>query len=232
MAINMSKTVKNLLLIFTLICAIVLVVFVIELIVVNKDNGAAEKAAAPPRNASAETSESPSSPPPSPAGAGAPSVTNTNTGTQAKQPDKQAGKRYELLYPGGETLVLYADEELFELYEMDSGDIFIYLGGGNASLEICPAYAPNGAEACAETFLDGYLEGNESFVSGMSNIKRSELSGVFVSGVNGDETFEAWIQDMADSSDDMGMAFIIRYKNNDQKNALYAVLDTLELTPV
>jgi len=226
----MNKTVKNLILVFTLICAIVLVIFIIELITLNKNTGDGEPAAAESKNMPAGIIESSANLLPSPAG-----NMSSPKGTSDARSQSQAqetGKRYELLYSLTETLVLYADEELFEHEEMDSGDKFVFADDENVSLEICPAYIPNGTEACAETFLDGYLDGNESFVSGMSNIKRSALSGVFVSGVNGGETFEAWIHNITNGPGDTGLAFVIRYSDNEQKNALYAVLDTLELIPV
>ena len=225
----MNKTIKNLLLVFTLICAIVFVVFIIELIILNRDTGGdGDTAAATSGSIPANSIESSANPPQSPADNRSSGV---NRASESPPPDQETGKRYELLYSPAQKLVLYADEELFEHEEMDSGDIFFFTDDIRASLEICPAYAPDGAEACAESYLDGYLEGNESFVSGTSQIKRSALSGVFVSGVNAGETFEAWIHDIIGVSGDMGMAFVIRYSDNDQRNALYAILDTLELVP-
>ena len=239
----MNKTVKNIILVFTLVCLIVLVVFVIELFVQNRgteDSGGA--AAAPASGAPASTGGSNARPPASPAGNG-PSSGESSSG-QPEAPAKPAGKRYELPYSAYKTLFIYVDEELFKHIEMDSGDMFVYIGEdpeegagedsgeGKASLEICPVPIPDGAEACAETFLDGYLEGNESFVSGTSQIKQSALSGIFVSGVKDGETFEAWIHDTADGSGGKGIAFVLRYSDNEQKSALYAILDTLELFSV
>ena len=224
----MNKTVKNMLLVFTLVCVIVLVVFCIELFVINSvTEKSGESSAAKPENIQVGANRPNDSAPASPAGNALPSGATENAQTQA--PSKQTGKRYELPYSSTEKLVLYVDEELFEHVEMDSGDMFKYSDEGSASLEICPAPIPNGAEACAKTYLDGYLDGNESFVSGTSQIKQSALNGVFVSGVKDGETFEAWINE---TSDNKGMAFVIRYSGNDEKNALYAILDTLVLIEI
>ena len=232
----MNKTVKNILLVFTLICVIVLIVFCIELFVLNSGtDNSAESSAARTDNRPANTDKPNGATPASPAGNTLPSGETEDGQTQT--PIKPAGKRYELPYSSTEKLLLYVDEELFEHVEMDSGDMFMFIypedgEDGNASLEICPASIPEGAEVCAETYLDGYLEGNESFVSGISQIKQSGLSGVFVSGVKDGETFEAWIHDTSDVSGDKGIAFVIRYSDNEQKNALYAILDTLELVNI
>ena len=122
---------------------------------------------------------------------------------------------------------MYVDEELFEQDdEMEAAIKFTYSDGENASLLIHFESLPQGADIRAQSFLDGYLDGNESHIGGLSQIKRSPLSGVFVTGVNDGETFEAWIHVV---SDDIGMAFVIRYRNNEQKNALYALLDTLNI---
>ena len=98
-----------------------------------------------------------------------------------------------------------------------------------ATLEIRLVNLAYGADAHAETFLEAFLDGNESHVGGLASVRRSSLSGVFVSGVAGDETYEAWIHSL-DDEDDMGVAFVIRYRNDDQKYALYGILDTMNIT--
>ena len=237
----MNKTMKNVLLIFTLVCIIILIVFSIELFVLNRGNNDNENSgAALPEGTQINTGESEDRPP----AASTVDILSSGQTEQDQISTRPKGKRYELPYSATEVLVLYVDEELFEHIEMDSGDMFVYLGnlddaddsddsddldGSDASLEICPAYIPDGAEACAESYLDAYLEGNESFVSGISQIKQSDLSGVFVIGVKEGETFEAWIHDPSDGVGDNGIAFVIRYSDGDQKNALYAILDTLIL---
>ena len=230
----MSKTVKNLLIVFTLLCAIVLVVFTIELFLINQGTGdSRENSPALPEETPGEIEAPPGEQPPSTTGEGS-AFWQTET-QQPQQPSGQpTGKRYELLYSPTKNLIVYADEVLFEHdSQMEMADMFTYIDGENASLLIRFTSLPQGAEKCAESILDGYLEENESTVGGLGPIKQSSLNGVFVSGVKDGETFEAWIHSIPDSdsniSNDIGMAFIIRYRDNEQKSALYTILDTLAL---
>ena len=108
-------------------------------------------------------------------------------------------------------------------------DEFTYKDGGTASLMILFKAIPLGAEKTAESILDGYLDGNVSNVGGEGPIRHSSLNGEYVVGVNEGETFEAWVHTV---SGDIGRVFIIRYSDDEQKNALYAILDTLELAPL
>jgi len=222
----MSKTTKNVLIVITFICVIVLVAFAIELLRLNrgKENPAGSGSSISVTSPAADAAKTAD---PTPSGNG--SAQEDSEDEPVQLPLRRTGRRYELLYSETKMLVLYADEELFELTETYEGYMFSYTKEGNASLEICLTYIPNGAEKGAESYLNGYLEGNDSFVSGLGPIRRSALSGVFVSGVKDGETFEAWIHDISDDHSDMGVAFVIRYKNNEQKNALYGVLDSLEL---
>jgi len=141
--------------------------------------------------------------------------------------------------PDGMKLVLYADEDAFEHDKQQDGDVFVYTGDSAAddtvsSLEVSFAFAtpPGGIEALAGRFLSGYLDGGESTVGGEGPIKRSSLKGVFVSGVKGAETYEAWIHGLQESSvEGLAVVFVIKYSTDEQKNALYAILDTLEMVP-
>ena len=227
----MSKTVKNTLLIFTLVCAIALVVFIIELIVINSNNrDAGERDASVSGSAPGGTEISAGNQSSSPTGDGSMAGPSENHQTQPSvQP---TGKQYQMQVFRNVLLIIYADEELFEYTPMSSGELFTYTDGENASLSITPVHLPNGAYARAETILNVYLDGSASNVSGTGPIKRSSVEGVFVSGVNDGETFEAWIHELADNEDNFGVAFVIRYRNDEQKNALYDILDTLELLEV
>ena len=245
----MSKTVKNILIIFTLLCLVVLVVFVIELIVINResaDSGGSGQALA--GTTLDQTENSQDVPAETPTGGGSSSIgsgtvngnSNSNSNNQQEglgQPPAPTGKRYELVYSQTETLVIYADEELFEYDpELEMAYKFTYKGEGTASLLISFTALPLGAQRHAENFLDGDLDGNESHVSGEGSIRRSSLSGVLVTGVKGAETYEAWIHSIpdgdSDPSNDIGLAFVIQYSSDEQKNAIYTILDSLSLIPV
>ena len=226
----MSKTIKNVLLGFTLLCVIILIIFTVELIVINRNSDSGgERMLASDANTPAgtaigtdetdKTTELPTK---------SNSASNQNENIPKASDTQSAGKRYELLYSITESLVLYASEELFK-YEDVNGlvKVLTYTDGGDASLRISFESMPLGIEKCAESLLDNYLGGNESHVGDSGQILHSSLSGIPVSGVNDGETYEAWVNGITDN--DIGMAFIIRYRSDEQKNALYTVLDTLAL---
>ena len=223
----LSKTIKNVLMVFALVCIVVLVVFTIELIVINSGGGDNDGSDPTQSDSPPEENGDPTGSPQSdPTGDIRPP--GGTDGLPNGSPTAPTGKRYELLYSSTETLVVFADEELFEYdAQMEAANKFIYNDEDNASLLIHFDSLPQGAERRAEQILDGYLDGNDSHVSGESPIRRSQLRGVYVSGVNNTgETFEAWVHVIAG---DIAMTFIINYRNDDQKNALYTVLDTLRL---
>ncbi|MDR0490723.1 MAG: hypothetical protein LBH28_05710 [Oscillospiraceae bacterium] len=236
----MNKTVKNLILIFTLLCIIVLVVFSVELILVNRDTGGKAREPAVSGNVSGNA---PSGTGESDGGqASSPDDGNATSGgagdSSANKPAQPTGEQYKLIYSNSETLVLYADEELFEHThtEISGKDTFKYLDGGNATLEIYQVAIPLGADKRAETCINDYMDGKESSIIGMGPIKHSLLEGVYVVGVNEGETIEAWIHSIPDDTeetyDDVGLAVVVKHSNNEQKNALYAILDTLDLIPL
>ena len=229
----MSKTIKNVLLGFTLLCVIILIIFTVELIVLNRNSGAAGNSGnrsissgiSTPSGASAVADGIDQA---LQSSAGSDSTPDQNESSPGASSAQSTGKRYKLLYSVAESLILYADEELFEYDDTNGSDsVFTYTGGGDASLRVSFEGIPLGVEKCAESLLDKYLDGNESSVGDMGQILHSSLSGVFVTGVNDGETFEAWVNGIADN--DIGVAFVIRYHTDEQKNALYAVLDTLSL---
>ena len=224
----MSKTVKNSLIIFTLVCAVALVVFTVELFIINRNSGdGTQRDSSMSDNEPGELEEpiNTSRPSQEDGSLSSPDVDNTADGATAPP----SGTRYDMQMTADDTLVWYADDELFDYVRMDSGVIFMYSGDGNATLEILLVHIPYGADARAETFLDGYLDGNESNVGGLAVIRRSPLSGVFVSGVKDGETFEAWIYTIEEDEHDRGIAFVVRYSNDEQRNALFAILDTVDI---
>ena len=231
----MSKTVKNLLLVFTLVCAIALVAFCIELFVLNSgagEEGGPALTETPPDGdggSSAGTESTPSGQAKPPPGTSSPGRTDPADTSPSRPP----GKRYELAMLDNTKLVLYADKELFEYSEPQDVIQFTYTGEGSALLEIGYNWIPpQGVNALAERFLDGYLDGGESNVGGDGLIRHSQLNGVFISGVKGAETYEAWLHSSEDASfDDLVIYFIINYSSVEQRNALYSILDSLETIP-
>jgi len=225
----MSKTQKKILVGFTIMCALVCFVFVVQLVALNrKGDDLTDTSLSASEDHSRNTDE--------------PADNNDgNIAGSGDQPIQTAfmptGKRYELPYTVAQNLVLYADDELFAHdSQLEMAEKFTYADGDEASLLIHFISFPLGVQSEAETFLDGYLEGNQSFVHGLVPIRWSSLTGVYVTGVKGNETFEVWLHSIpdgdADASNDIGMAFVIRYMSNEQKNALFTILDSIELETV
>ena len=235
----MNKTMKNVISGFTLVCILVLLIFVIALIAVNRngrntDSGGPATTNSPP-SGNTNTTRPPASGSPSNT-PGASSKPSPNTEKPKETPKAPTGKKYETLIsvaPQEQWLVFYADEELFEHEELHDAEILRYKGDGAAALEIIPALSIlQGVEKTAAKYLDGYLDGKESFPGGLGPVKNSSLYGAYVSGVNGKTTYEAWICSVLENDKDLGIAFVIYYNNKEQKDALYAILDTLEIRKV
>ena len=154
----MGKTVKNLIMAFTLICAIMLVFLVIELILLNRDPDAGDAPGStvsggqpagdrdtPPTSGAAPPDTSP--PANNQPAVGTDSQPETNP--QGGAPSQATGRRHELLMAEKIKLVLHADEGLFEYSQDENGWWFHYKGGGSASLEIGFDFMPpQGISAC------------------------------------------------------------------------------------
>jgi len=241
----MSKTIKNMLIIATLVCVIVFAIFCIELVVLNRSDdkeddatgGSSISTSSPAGNTASGPSGNSSPQPQINAAPSSGAVVEPPVESPVESPIDRTGKRrYEWMYSTTKMLIFYANDELFDHTQMDEGDIFTYIDDENATLEVCLRGLPLGVEACANEILSGYLDDSEAFISGTGPIRRSELTGLFGSGVNNGETIELWIHTIPDGDNDafndLGIAFVIRYKDNEQKNALYSILDTLELEDI
>lgn len=234
----MGKISKNLIVAFAVLCAIVLIVFCVELIALNRtggDGGAAASMSGGPGEGETNDADGQRTPPDTnnPGGAG-PAGSNSqsgNTNTPTGPAAPPAGTRFPLLMPGDMVLTIYADEDKFKYTELDLAWLYEYKGNSTASLLICLDYMPRGVEEFAKNYLDGYVGNGGTSVDGEDPIGRSSLNGVFVSGEKDGENYEAWIYNFpAKDINDMGVLFVLHYRSDEQKNALYTLLDTLELT--
>ena len=235
---QMGKMLKNLLIVLALVCMIVLVVFCVELFMLNRGgNSGGDDAISSPAGNSAgggegEGQAAPGTNPPSGEGA---SDDAGRAGGESPSPGRQteapSGTRYEHLMPPGDSLlILYADDETFEYIELNDGYLYEYTGGGTASLEVSMVHMPLGIDARAGDYLDGYVGSGGTITGRETPIGRSSLEGVYVHGEIDGEKYEAWIHSFAEVGiEDMGVAFIIHYRNDGQKNALNNILDTLTL---
>jgi len=240
----MGKMGKNLLIGFTLLCAIVFAVFVIELLVINsgsdrREEGGQQSAGSTPGGDTGPASGQQVIP-------GAVRPAEPGQSPDAESPDgtlsPPPGTRFELEMPDDMMLIMYVDEELFSFDEVDSEDIlgvFTYLGSGKAALQVRFAYMPQGAGAFAESFLDEFLDDGKITVGGEESIRYSQLHGIYVSGVGDGEMYEAWIYSFSGADvEDVGLVFVIHYQDSLsewhdlQKNVLYEILNTLDMVPV
>ena len=226
----MNKIVKNLVLAFTIICALVLVVFCIELIIINSGSDNLEEETVlsngDPDGDAPEEQEIPNDVPPGSEGL-------PSDGNQQGEPNTQPkGKEFELEMLVEEmVLALLADEEMFEYAEVETGWEFRYTGAGNALLRINLDYIPpQGARSIAQALLDPYVEDIEPTIGGVRQIRGSSLRGIYVAAEKDGETFEAWLHGPLGSGvSGHAVAFIINYQNDTQKDALSAILDTLDM---
>ena len=232
----MSRTIKSAVVVFTILCAIFLIIFSVELILLNRDSENNEGAPAlsggqPPgnrnsdadvTNGSGETNAQASA-----GGDGAPDRTGES------RPPAPAGTRYEQIMPDGTYLVYYVDGELFGhtlTEEENTIDLFSFGGDETAGLEIRFAQMPQGINAFARDFLETDFGVVDSSVEGEESIRNSTLKGIYSSGTGNEALYEAWIHSFSDREfDDMGVIFIISYQNEIQRSALYRILDTLEM---
>jgi len=233
----MTKTLKNILMLFTLICAIFLVVFCVELILVNRDNdatvGSAISDARTTENDETDTELSEDDP--------------ENNGEEdfgweqfnetivpREQVTLSTGQRFALpMLEEQQTLIIFVDEYNFNYFEEEIGWWFEYTGEGNASLEITfdLISPPGGINVLAERVLYGYLDGGNSTVLGERRIGESELRGVHAVGENEGITHEAWVHSITGSNDEgLALVFIISYQNDEQRAALNEILDTMTMT--
>ena len=234
----MSKTVKNILLVFTVVCAIGLAVFCIELFLINRGVEAGEPDPSISGGGPGETpTDGPTDPPDStdPAGGTGQTPENGQQNNNTDPPQPPDGKRYELLIPDGMKLVLYVSEDLFEYVDNEIDWWFTYTGGGNAKLEISPTFVPPlyTDEDHAKFLLSSYSETDTVAVGGEQDIRGSSVKGLHFFAEKNGETYELWMHNLSDSGfDSLSIVFVINHSNEAQRKALYEILDTLEMIPV
>ena len=235
----MNKMLKNAIAIFAAICAIVLIIFCIELYVLNREpddgggtgsslSGDAGNGDEKGKDGANDTSET------QPAnGMARPGDDNDGQASQppATPTSPPTGKQHTRLVSESEQLVFYVDEDIFDYTELNDGYLYEYTGGGEATLEISFAFIKYGPEELAEGFLDGFVGAGGTTVEGTGQIGLSSLRGVHATGEKDGENYEAWIYSFAEG-DELGVSFTLHYKSVEQKNALYAMFDHMSLVPV
>jgi len=230
----MSNITKNLILALTLVCIIALIVFCVQLIVLNRGVEPREPGAVVSGDSQADDEDTDQD------ADGDQQQNDIDDGNidgtggidLVPEPPRMPpqGLRYEFLVTDSNRLVVYAQEELFDFEEGDLDWWFLYIGegGGIATLEIAyTLITSQGVAAHAETFLNRYSGNTTSEFSGEQSIQGSELRGYHVSTQSGGEVYEAWIHTLDDN--DLALVFVINYQNDIQRDALYEVLSTLSM---
>jgi len=244
----MSKITKNMLSVLTLICVIALIVFCIQLIVLNR-GGTPDS---PGAGISGGTQQG--------SGGASGSGTGTSTGSEDSDDGSQTGDGEDGDTGDGESgtgsdpgsssgvvrpppqgirrsiavtptnrLIVYSDDTLFEYIEGDLDWWFIYTGQGEATFEIqfSMIVSQGGISAHTENFLNTYANTANASVTGEESIHGSSLRGHHAIARVGTGTYEVWMHPMANS--DLALAFIIYYENERQRESLYDMLSWLDM---
>jgi len=227
----MGNLTKNLLLALTLVCVIALIVFFVQLIVLNR--GVEPREHGTTISDGSQLDDEKEDPDAETTGDETPDADEAdgdNEPAQTTQRPPPQGKRHELLVAADtETkLTVYAREELFEFVENETNWEFLYLGEGNASLEIGFMFvSARGLAVDAETYLSNYTDGAASEFEGEQSIQDSGLRGYYLSAQHGGISYEAWIHALPAS--DLALVFVISYINSQQRDALYEILSSMEM---
>jgi len=227
----MNNITKNLLLALTLVCVIALVVFCIQLIVLNRgvepvgsgatvSGGSQQDDEDPDAEESSDVQDGEDG-----EGGFGDSLINAMPATPRPPPQ---GMRASIMVAENTHLIVYYREESFDFEIGDLDWWFIYTGAGEATLEIAFTQIPQqGAAAHAETFLNNYSGSTTSEFFGDQSIQGSQINGYHVSARAGGGVYEAWLHLLPNS--DLALAFVIYYENDFQKEALYELLSTLSM---
>ena len=237
----MNRTVKNIVIVFTLICIAAVIVFCVELVLLNReadelespslseseDNGYDEQQDDPEDAYQEDDPDPPDEP------------------TQTDEPEQNGesetpvvGARFVLEQLVVEKdVIVYADEELFEFFEGDIDITLTYKGEGEASVFIgWDTMSPpwNNPSSLVTRIMDGYLDGGDSRIIGDRGVGSSAIRGLFATGDKNGTTFEAWVVSLSSRDTEAhvdALVFVINYQNESQKEALYRILDTAMLYP-
>lgn len=232
----MSKTVKSVVVVFTILCALFLIIFSAELILLNRDSDNSNGEPDPAGSVTAGNGNNGADKNPargegnSHADAVGGGASGSADGLRQPAP---TGTRNEQTMPGDMKLVYYVDDALFKHTETELEDVIdelSFIDGGPAGFEIRFVFMPQGVNVFAEDFLEVNFGVGDSSVESEEPIRHSPLRGVFVSGAKNETYYESWIYKFSDPEiNDLGLMFIINFQNEDQRSALHGILDTLEM---
>ncbi|MCL2628094.1 MAG: hypothetical protein FWD44_05265 [Oscillospiraceae bacterium] len=221
----MSNITKNLFLALTFLCVIALVVFCIQLIVINSGVEPRQpdeiiSGDGPPDGQGNEN----------PGGSESPGGSENPGGGDNEPPTTRPppqGERREIMLDANNTLVIYARTETFGFTNNDLDWKFNYTGGGNAGLEIRFELLSLNINVDAEMMLNRHTNSTGAEYRGEQSIQGSPVRGYFVTLNEAGVTYEAWLHQLEGS--DLAVAFIINYSTNEQRDALYEVLSSIDI---
>ena len=226
----MSNLLKNILLGFTFVCLIALVVFCIQIIVLNRGvdpitpgsivSGGIQQGDEDP-DATGDGSSDDGN------GEGTGGEEGMLDMPVTPRPLPQ-GERHSWLVTENNRLIIYVRDDLFEFEQRDRDWWFLYTGGGVATLEITFTLVPLiGIAQHIETLLNEYSGSTRAEFTGEELIQNSELRGFHASVNHGGEMYEIWLHNLMDS--DLSLVFLINYANDHQREALYEALSSLSI---
>lgn len=235
-----NKTVKRIILGFTILCSIFLIFFLVELIRLNRDSGDRDSGAAMSegsQNGNGGGAEPDRQDTEASGGDGSDQSPDGNMDVRppaGNQRPAPTGTRHESDLPESMKLVFYADRDLFNHFEHEEEyipDILRYRGTGTAELQVHYIMITGDIKTYAQSYLAVNFGVNEPEFSVADYIGLSQLRGVMVFGANDGLNYEAWLHSFTKpGAEDLGLAFILSYQNNEQKAALYDVLDSMDVT--
>jgi len=227
----MSSISKKLFLALSLACAIGIIVFLIQLIVINSG--------VEPRQPNSNISGGSSSEQENP-GTGSNDRPGDNgegsdtEGSGSNQPTIRPppqGQRNEITVDTDSKLVLYTRPELFSLVRNDFDWVFQYTAGGIAGLNISFTFiSPQNAATDAEAFLNRHTNGTGADYKGDLYVLDTSVRAYHVTTQDGGVTYEAWLHQMPGS--DLALALIINYSNTEQRDALYEILGSISFEAI
>ena len=215
----MSNITKNLVLGLALVSVIVLIVFSIQLIILNVGGDAEENGASLATNQQGNED----------ADAGDPFGDNEDEHNIPPPPFPVLhGTRYEFRVSNNQVLVVYVDELLFNFGEGDSEWWFEHRVDDTTALDILfMPISPQGVSADAEVFLNEFMGGFDAVSGDEGPIHGSQISGFHVTGQHEEVLYEAWVHQLPHS--ELALVFVISYNSYMQRDALYGILSTMEL---
>jgi len=244
----MSNITKNLLLALTMVCIIALIVFCIQLIVLNRgvtpdSPGATVSGGSQQGSSSGSGSGTGASAGSGDSiggsqdgdfddgdiGDGGPDGGNDPGSSSGVVRPPPQGTRRSIAVTPTNRLIVYSDDTLFEYIEGDLDWWFIYTGQGEATFEIqfSSVVSQGGISVHTEEFLNNYANTRNASVTREESIHGSSLRGYHAIARVGTGTYEVWMHPMTNS--DLALAFIIYYENERQRESLYDMLSWLDI---